>query len=78
MDKCPLIPCNVNDILIKFDPDTGSQLTLMGKNHYATLSKQLGYSPKLQTVKIKGTAPNETPMPFIGYFSAVLKSKHSR
>ena len=40
------------------------------------LSKQLGYSPKLQTVKIKGKAANETPMPFIGYFSAVLKSKH--
>ena len=53
MDKCPLIPCSVSDILINFDPDTGSQLTLMGKNHFANLSKQLGYSPKLLPVNIK-------------------------
>ena len=78
MDKCPLIPCSVSDILINFDPDTGSQLTLMGKNHFANLSKQLGYSPKLLPVNIKVKAANETPIHFIGYFSAVLKSKHSQ
>ena len=77
MDVCPVLPCLVNNVPIKFDPDTGSQLTILGKNHYANLLKKLEHTPKVKDVRIKVKAANDTPMTFLGYFSATLSNKNA-
>ena len=70
-----LLPCRVNGVLLQWDPDSGSDLTIISVPQYNSIGAQLGAKPKLKPIQQHVSAFNRTPIKFAGYFEATLSSE---
>ena len=70
-----LLPCKVNNVTLHFQPDCGSDITIITKKHLEKIERSHKKPIHLQPVTSNILAANHTPMKFIGRFQAVLSSE---
>ena len=76
-DQIKFVYTTVNDIPIKIQADSGSDINLFPKNHFLKYCDQKGYVPKLHPATRPLKAANKSLIPNLGWFPAKLSSKHA-
>ena len=76
MDQPKFVYTTVNDIPVKIQADSGSDINLFPRNHFLNYCAKKGHTPKLNPSTKPLKAANKTLIPNLGWFSATLSSKH--
>ena len=72
-----LIPCNVNGIIVNFDPDTGANANVFGWDDFQAYCKKKGSNPTLRKATRKLADASNGSMDVKGCFRAQLSSQYN-